>query len=278
MEIPATLYFSCCSLITVTFLVIGFNSLDNQKHEFSPLLVLLLKQFLAISVCHSSSYALIHRPGANTSLVNHFKVSILGFSLPLYVHIVSGHVPLIHLLSYAVLAICFFFFFTTPSSIGFYVDFLIRFVVFSFSFRAQRDKFFPIVVLVASFFTAAIAAIFDGLSSDPKDFKTSKKVKLGASILASIIFQILVKFTSFSHVVAFLCFCVVWLGCLAMVMPLSDLGVFDFLLHNVLIGCVNAFGLYGPTFFAYCASVVLFVLHSKLETVQLVHDQDIVLW
>lgn len=291
MEIPALLYFSCWSLISISFLGFGFKALDKQKSQISPLIIFLLKRFLAICVCHSSTYALVHRPDANnTSLINHLKISILGFSFPLYVYIMSGPVPLSLVLSYAFLVTAILLIFMRAQDFGLSVDFLVRSIIFSL--RVQNDRFFAVFVLVTAFFTAGIAAIFDGLFSDQKGSngtepetrlveKYSKKrkiVEFGAPIVASIVFQVLVRFTSLSHVVAFLCFAVAWLGCLALTMARFDLGVFDLLVCNVLLGCVNQFSLYGPTWFAYAASVVLFVLHSKVKTVRFVHDLDTILW
>ncbi|KAI3450650.1 hypothetical protein Pfo_007315 [Paulownia fortunei] len=279
-----------CGGLLMLCLGLGFMALDEEKSKISPLVMFLLNRLLAICVCHSSTYALVHRPGANASLVNHLKVSIFGFSFLLYVYIVSGPVPLRLILCYAVLVIASLMFFMSAVDFGLSVDFLVRAIIFSL--RVHRDRFFPAFVLVAAFFTAGIAAMLDGLSSDQtgspgadpetklveKYSKKRKFVELAAAILASLLFQILVRFTSFSHVLAFLCFAVAWLGCLALVMPRHDLGIFDLLVCNVLVGCVNQFSLYAPTWFAYGASVVLFILHSKVKTVRLVHDHDTVLW
>ncbi|KAG8387568.1 hypothetical protein BUALT_Bualt02G0034900 [Buddleja alternifolia] len=283
MEIPALVYFSCWSLISITFLLLGFKALHHDKPEIAPLVIFLLKRVLAICVCHSSSYALVHRPGANISLLSHLKVSIIGFSIPVYIYIVSGPIPLRLILCYAFLVILCLSFLTSTLDFGLSIDFLIRAMIFSL--EPHTDRFFPIFVLVTSFFSSGSAALLDGPVgpgpvSEPvkNDSKKRKGLEIAVSILCSIVFQILVRFTSFSHILAFLCFAVVWLGFLALVMPQSDLGVLDLLLCNVLVGCVNGFGLYGPTWFAYVAYVVLYVLHSKVRTVRLVHDQDIVLW
>lgn len=283
MEIPALTYFSCWSLISITSLKLGFISLHKETSHISPLTIFLLNRFLAICVCHSSSYALVHRSDAtNASPTNHLKLSVLGFSFLFYIYITSGPIPLGLVLIYSSVV-------TTilgRGDTGLSVDFFVRSI--TFSLKVQNDTLFPLFVLVTAFFTAGVAAIFDGIYShqegssrsnrDEKPSTKRKMVELTASILASLAFQMAVRFESLSHVLAFLWFTVAWLGCIALTMARCDLGVSHLLVCNVLVGCVNRFGLSGPTWFAYAASVFLFILHSKLMTVRFVRDRDVVLW
>lgn len=282
MEIPALTYFSCWSLISITSLKLGFISLHKEASHISPLTIFLLKRFLAICVCHSSTYALVHRSDATPT--NHLKLSVLGFSFLFYAYISWGPIPLGLVLLYSSVV-------TTilgRGDTGLSIDFFIRSI--TFSLRVEGDTFFPLFVLVTAFFTAGVAAIFDGIYSHREESNRSNRdenekpsmkrrmVELTASVLASLAFQMVVRFESLSHVLAFLLFAVAWLGCIALTMARCDLGVSDLLVCNVLVGCVNRFGLSGPTWFAYAAAVVLFVLHSKLVTVRFVRDRGVVLW
>lgn len=282
MEIPALTYFSCWSLISITSLKLGFISLHKEASHISPLTIFLLKRFLAICVCHSSTYALVHRSDATPT--NHLKLSVLGFSFLFYVYISWGPMPLGLVLLYSSVV-------TTilgRGDTGLSIDFFIRSI--TFSLRVEGDTFFPVFVLVTAFFTAGVAAIFDGIYSHREESNRSNRgenekpsmkrrmVELTASVLASLAFHMVVRFESLSHVLAFLWFAVAWLGCIALTMAPCDLGVSHLLVCNVLVGCVNRFGLSGPTWFAYAAAVVLFVLHSKLVTVRFVRDCRVVLW
>ncbi|KAL3849607.1 hypothetical protein ACJIZ3_011489 [Penstemon smallii] len=284
MEIPTLLYFSFWSIVSIAFLGLGFMALDEQKTEVSPIFMFLLKRVLAIFVCHSSTYALVHRPGANVTLLNHLKLSTLGFSFPLYVYFVLGAIPLKLILCYAFLVIVCLFLLTGSLDFALSIDFFVRAIIFSIG--SKGDRFFPLFVLVSAFITAGVAAVQDEISSGPeangekveKLPRKKKIVEFAVFVVCSLVFQFFVRFTSFGMVLAFLCFAAAWLSCLAVVMPRRDFGVFDLLVYNVLICCVNQFGLSGPTLFAYVVFVILFILHSKLQTVRLVHGQDIVMW
>ncbi|KAL7115911.1 hypothetical protein ACP275_04G210400 [Erythranthe tilingii] len=293
MEIPALLYFSCWSIITATFLSLGFKSLNhheqiNNKPHFSPLVIFLLQRFLTTSVCHSSTYALVHRPHSiKTSLTSHLKLTLIGFSLPSYLYFISGRPIQLHLiLAYAFLLITIHFFFIGEEEVdfGLYVDFLVRLTVFSLTLD-KRDRFFPVFVAAVSLFTAGLsAAMFDvdnretAVGGSTEMEKRMKYVGIGCSILAGVVFQVFLRIKLFGDVVGFLCLGVAWVGCVAMVMPCRDFGVLDWFVGNVLVGCVNEFGLYGPTWFAYAASVVLFVLHPKVRAVRYVPGRDVILW
>ncbi|KAL9171337.1 hypothetical protein ABFS82_04G202800 [Erythranthe guttata] len=297
MEIPALVYFSCWSIITATFLSLGFKSLNhheqinNNKPHFSPLLIFLLQRFLTTSVCHSSTYSLVHRPHHSiiTSLTTHLKLTVIGFSLPSYLYVVSGRPIQLHLiLAYAFVIITIFHFFFIGDGkevdFGLYVDFLVRLTVFSLTLD-KRDRFFPVFVAGVSFLTAGLsAAMFDvdnretAVVGSTEMERRMRFVGIGFSILAGVAFQVFLRIKLFGDVVGFLCFGVAWLGCVAMVMPCRDFGVLDWFVCNVLVGCVNEFGLYGPTWFAYAASVVLFVLHPKVRAVRYVPGRDVILW
>ncbi|KAH6818890.1 hypothetical protein C2S51_002493 [Perilla frutescens var. frutescens] len=276
MEIPALLYFSFWSLISITSLEFGFIALDTENSQISPVFIFLLKRFLAFSVCHSSTYALVHRYEAtNTSLLNHLKLSIFGFSFLFYLYFSWGPIPVRLVLCYAFAVTAIISLLTRRVDIALSVDFIVRSI--TFSLKVQNDTFFPLFVLVAAFFTAGIATISSNRETIRAETQ-SKMVEFAVWGVASFAFQMLVRLESLSHVLAFLCFAVAWLGCIALTMARFDFRSFDFLACNVVMGCTSRFGLSGPTWVANGVSVVLFVLHSKLMTVCFVHDRDVVLW
>lgn len=272
MEIPALFYFSFWSIISIASLKLGFIALERESSTISPLVIFLIKRFLAVCVCHSSTYALVHRFGANnTSLLNHFKLSTLGFSFLFFV----WPLPLKFVLCYA------FVFMASVSALaptvetGLCLDFVVRSVVFSLEVR--DDPLFPFFVLVAAFFTAGLAGIFEGFYSGSnwsdretgpvEVYSTRRKIaQFIGTTLAAVAFQMSVKFESPSHVLAFLWFLVAGLGCTALTMGRFELGLFDRMVCSVLLSCTNRFGLsFGPTWLAFGVSTVLFVLHPKVK-------------
>ncbi|KAI3461858.1 hypothetical protein Pfo_018521, partial [Paulownia fortunei] len=299
-RIPAPFYFSFWASTSITFLGLGFWALDQEKLSIPPLVVFIFKRFLAISVCHSSSYALVHRLGANIPLEYRMNTLFKGFAYPVNFHFYFGPFPFWLVLSYATLVAVVIFYYTGAAP-GFCLsaDFFVKALILSIG--EQDDRFLPAFVLITAFFTAAMAAEQDGPSYDYwqlpgivwrrrfideyvrgsrvlEMYKKRKTVRFAVAMFGSILFQNYVKFTAFSHLLAFLYCAAAWLGCIALVMSSEDLGVFDFLLSNVMVGCtVNQFGLRGPTWVAYGASVLLFGLRRGLNAVRLDSEHDAVL-
>ncbi|KZV16095.1 thioredoxin family protein [Dorcoceras hygrometricum] len=97
-------------------------------------------------------------------------------------------------------------------------------------------------------------------------------IEFAVGMVGTVLFQNFFKLTTFNHVVAFLYFAVVWLANLALLRPASDLGVFNFLLANVVVGCtVSEFGFQGTTLIANGASVLLYGLRVELQSLTIVN-------
>lgn len=282
MEIPALLYFSFWSLISMASLKLGFITLERENSTIAPFIVFLIKRSLAVFVCHSSTYALVHRFGANNaSLLNHFKLSILGFPFLFYV----CPLPLRFVLCYACAFVTVVSLLIPTLETGSCIDFVVRSIVFSL--EVGNDASFPIFVLVAAFFTAGLAGISGGVDSGSNQeikpvevcSKNSKTLRFIATTVAGLVLQMLVRFESLGHMSAFLWFLVAWLGCAALTMDRFDLGLFDLMVNHLLIGCTIRFGIsFGPTWLAFGVSVLLFMLHPKVRSVRFVPDRDVVLW
>ncbi|KAK4435327.1 hypothetical protein Salat_0696100 [Sesamum alatum] len=182
-----------------------------------------------------------------------------------------------------------------------------------FLVRGENAKFFPILVIFVSFITSAFWAALSGLdpftcvSWDPlsgdesfqqllpvaakvtdvfsnlKEKKTGKFIEFAVAIGGTVLFQNFFRLTSFSQVAAFLYLAVAWVANLALLGVSGDLGVFNFLLGNVIVGCtVSQFGLRGTTWLAYGASLLLFGLRLKMESLTFENREGeqtpVVLW
>ncbi|XP_075516028.1 uncharacterized protein LOC142550869 [Primulina tabacum] len=113
--------------------------------------------------------------------------------------------------------------------------------------------------------------------------KVKKWVEFAFGMAGTILFQYFFRITSFHQVVTFLYLAVAWLAIIVLVSSSHDVGVFNSLLGNVLVGCtVSEYGLRGTTWIAYGAAVVLYGLKVKLESVALVDRAGkgarVVLW
>ncbi|KAG6417326.1 hypothetical protein SASPL_119480 [Salvia splendens] len=294
MEISASLYFSCWSLITITSLKLGFQSLELQSSTISQLIIFSLKRILAVRVCHSSTYALVHRHGANNaSLFDHLRLSVLGFSFLFYASIFLRPIPLSLVLSYA-FAVTIIISLVTATETGLLIDFIVRSV--TFSLHVQNDAFFTPFVLVVAFFTSGVSAlVHDDFSSgsgptgsdqtgpggrEIGPVEASKKMKVFKFIASTFVvfaFQLLVRLESLDHVLTFLWLAVAWLGCDALTMSRFESGIFYSLICTVVAGCTVRFGLTGSTCLVNVASVILLALHDILLTVRFLHGRDAVL-
>lgn len=141
---------------------------------------------------------------------------------------------------------------------------------------------FPSLVLFSTFFTLLTHAAISGddrlqrwlaaaVGEDGGAFtkvknmtkKNGKLIEFAIGMAGAILFQNFFRLTSWDHVAAFLFFAVAWLGNLALLFCPHDLGFFNFLLGNVIVGfAVSQYGLR-----MVYASVFLYVLRVKLELV-----------
>ncbi|KAK6137491.1 hypothetical protein DH2020_028744 [Rehmannia glutinosa] len=98
-----------------------------------------------------------------------------------------------------------------------------------------------------------------------------KWIEFAVGMVGTILFQNFFRLTSFDHVLAFLYLAVSWLGNLALLRASGDFGLFNFLLGNLIVDCtVSQFGLRGTTWIAYGASILLYGLRLKLESMSYV--------
>ncbi|KAL8556838.1 hypothetical protein ACS0TY_004346 [Phlomoides rotata] len=167
----------------------------------------------------------------------------------------------------------------------------------------KTTTFFPVLVMFVSFLVSASWAALSGfepftrvsweLEDDSfkellavaekvketflmfKKKKLGKLVEYGIGMMGSVLFQYYFKLTSFKHVVPFLYLAVMWVANLTMLGVSSDLGVFNFVLGNVVLGStVSQLGLRGTTWFAYGACLVLYGLRLKLQSLTLTYGEE----
>ncbi|KZV16094.1 hypothetical protein F511_24887 [Dorcoceras hygrometricum] len=352
MEVPALYFFSFCTLIGVTFFHLGLNTLDKTglSHSVSPVIMSLFKHAFAISICHSSSYALIFRPKQRIMVERRYFWLICGFTQALIFRLTpeSSTVALWCFLAcfllgltkfvaqkdivfYPILALTSQVF---PRYISIYglVNFLISICVeyitteekiavgaymivelSLFSFDSGKILFFPILVIYIAYYTSTSLAAMSGLEpytyflthrNPDDDFfqklqplaargkeilsklgenKMGKLIEFVVAMMGTILFQSFFRITTFNQVVAFLFLAVAWLANLALMQVSWDFGVFNFLLSNVVVGCtVSQFGLRGTTWLAYGASVLLYGLRIKVESLCILDREGegtrVVLW
>ncbi|KAL3635544.1 hypothetical protein CASFOL_020091 [Castilleja foliolosa] len=310
MAIPAWLYFSFWAITSLTFLKLGFNSLSKTDLSTTvpPAVMSLLKHAFAISVCHSSNYALVYRPHLNVNMVKHiYWIGNALNPLVLWGSAVKNKWYYIYCATINLFAIAKERNLTAlpEDHIGLNVDFIVKLSMF---FIDSDEKLMPTLVLLTSIYTSAVwAAIKDdeavyraamekerpmiclegestvehtvGLvcavfsvkenSSVLKRlvYRWRKLVVFGIGMVGTICFQSFFRLTTVDHVVAFLYLAVAWLGNLAMLQTKGgDLGVFDFLLGNAVVGCtVGQYGMRGTTWVAFGAACLLYGLRLGIE-------------
>ncbi|KAK4435326.1 hypothetical protein Salat_0696000 [Sesamum alatum] len=347
MEIPAWWFFSFWALVSITFLHLGFYALDKThlSNSVSPVVMSLFKHSLAVSCCHSSSYALIFRPQSKLVIELRYLWLLYG-GLPILVFSATAGIITWGCLVWAMIKfLAWLFHFPELSS---FADRFALFLVYTFFHselfpwmcfpvstfinfflipyggyyltreqksgirihmavesslylvRGNSTKFFPVMVLLTSLITSAFWAALSGLdpitilSGDSlsgdvrfqnllslagkkltdtfrvlKEKKTGKFIEFAVGIGGTVLFQNFFRLTSSSQVEAFLYLAVAWVANLTLLGVSCDFGVFNFLLGNVIVGCtVSEFGLRGTTWFAYGASLLLFGLRLKLESLR----------
>lgn len=304
MEIPAWSYFFFWAAIGVVFSRLGFNALDKTdlSNSISPLILSLFKHSLAIS----ASYSPIHAFLFSQPLKPVSKCTIL-FTIIIWITIYypGGSLPLWYFLMFTFynfinfcLVLCEP---SLPSSrIGSEskTAFIVHLAVGSSMVLVGNQKNFfrcavPSIALLISASCLAtsenetfgklvsLAARANGVLSRLKE-RNGEFIEFAVGMVGTILFQNFFKLTSFNHVVAFLYFAVAWVANLALVRPSDDLGIFGFLLSNVIVGCtVSQFGLRGTTWLVYGASLLLFGLRLKIQSLSLVvnaREHQVIVW
>ncbi|PIN07063.1 hypothetical protein CDL12_20375 [Handroanthus impetiginosus] len=346
MEIPAWIFFSFWALTGAGSLFLGIEALDKTglPNSISPVIMSLFRHFLAISVCHSSTYALVFRPKLNISVEKYYLWASFAVFPVIFSRMAdesfAWYFPIYSLINLFVLlryflpemngyffedylykrsaVIAFFpllYFFSRGESFGWYFSLYISnfMIIFQFFFLAASEEnmglfihfaamsslflirgktkyHFPILVLFFSFLTSVAQAAISGDERFQKWLPAAaagenrivlelkklikrygKVIEFAIGIGGTIIFQNFFRLTSFDHVVAFLYFTVAWLANLVLLLLNHDLGIFNFFLSNVIVGCtVSQFGLRGTTWVVYGASVLLYSLRLKLVALSLV--------
>lgn len=182
-----------------------------------------------------------------------------------------------------------------------------------FCFDSGEILFFPILVIYIAYYSSASLAAMSGLEpytffltkrtpgdeflqklqplaargkeilSKLREKKMGKLIEFVVAMMGTILFQSFFRLTSFNQVVAFLYLAVAWLANVALMQVSWDAGVFNFLLSNVVVGCtVSQFGLRVTTWLAYGASVLLYGLRMKVESLCIVSRERegtrVILW
>ncbi|KAK6137605.1 hypothetical protein DH2020_028631 [Rehmannia glutinosa] len=262
MAIPAWLFFSFWAIISLTFLKLGFNALDRTDLSTSvPSAVLFLfKHSLAISIIHSSNYALIYRRLSPIPFYKYCSMVMLAVFVLLFYRTAGEPFAwnsLFYYLIHFIILLC------NPILKDFFQKFYM-FVIIAF--------LIPLLYSTGNESFAAISGNVENLETTiVGKRKKVRFIEFGVGMAGAILFQKFFRLTLLDHVVAFLYFAVAWLANLALLRASFDFGVFDFLLSNVIVGCtVGRFGFGGAAWLAYGASLVLYGLRLKLECVSLV--------
>ncbi|XP_011080963.1 uncharacterized protein LOC105164097 [Sesamum indicum] len=275
MEIPRWSYFLFWATIGVVFSRLGFNALDKTElsNAVPPPVLSFFKHSLAISTAYSSIHAFLFSPPRKPInkwillyaviiwIVIYYPVSTQegpDHKTALIAHLAVGSSMLLvgdrkKFLPCAVSSIAL----------------LISVPCLAMS---ENETFHKLMRLVARANTVVLSL---------KE-KSGKLTEFAVGMVGTILFQNFFRLTSFNHVVAFLYFAVGWLANLALLRPSDDLGIFNFLLSNVVVGCtVSQFGLRPTTWLVYGGSILLFGLRLKIQALTLVdngeEDQVIVL-
>lgn len=313
MEISEGKFYMFWAVMSVIFLKLGFDAIDNSELSNSvPLLAMFLfKHSLAIVTCYSIVVAYFS-PSQIYRSVNIFLISFtLGVLFFVCIFGGSG-------------ACCFFPMYAVTTL---YNPFLI--VYDSGDFASETSYKWELVVYAGYTVSATIFAClsafdptnYDSLgycvyafslyasclyqfeekrrgeslpSTDPEHDQNltisngtnsnimKKSLEFAIGLLGTVVFQNFFRLNSFKQVVAFLYLAVAWLANITVLSPSRDLGVFNFLLGNAIVGCsVSEFGLRGKTWIAYAASVFLYCLRLKLQSLSFENragNRKVILW
>lgn len=288
MEIPAKYFFWIWGVISFTFLKFGLDAIKKTKLSISvsPVVMSLFEFSLIVASGYSFTYAVTFHPRVKISIDKHVIVFMILLNT-----LVS--IAYLNLLIFAVngFSALFFFFFESHFTIDAIIAikiivlalvFIIVFFADKLMFAAgvmlmilslvspywkedARDKWLQCQYLLPVSVTDPTARIIFIFSKS----KVQRWVEFVVGMLGSIVFQNFFRITSFHEVAAFLFFAVSWLANTVLVLVSHDLGVLNFLLGNVIIGCtVSEYGLRGASWIAYGAAVVLYGLRVKLESVE----------
>lgn len=104
--------------------------------------------------------------------------------------------------------------------------------------------------------------------------KIVKTIKFAVGMTGSILFQNYFKLNSFEETFAFIYLAVAWLASITLLSLSNDLGVFNFILGNVMVGSTVAeAGLGAHTWLAFAASLLLFCLHLELKSLPYLRER-----
>ncbi|GFP99297.1 hypothetical protein PHJA_002073800 [Phtheirospermum japonicum] len=161
MGIPAWIFFSLWAIISLTFLKLGFTSLSRTdlSTSVSPAVMSLLKHAFAISVCHSSNYALVYRPHLNINMVKHLMwIGNALNPLILWGSAVKNKWYYIYCASINLIAIVKERRLTAlpEDHIGLNIDFVVK---LSMYFIDRDQKLMPTLVLLTSIYTSAVWSV-----------------------------------------------------------------------------------------------------------------------
>ncbi|KAK4435328.1 hypothetical protein Salat_0696200 [Sesamum alatum] len=285
MEIPAWSYFLFWATVGVIFSRLGFNALDKTEPSNSvfPLILSFFKHSLAIHSGYSSIHTFLFSPPRQP--IN--KWTLLYTVVMWIVIYYPGRSQFWYFWVFTLYNFgCFFLLMCIPlASTQEGPDYKTALIVHlavgsSMVLVGDWKKFLPCAVssigLLISVSCLAMSenetfhkllrlvARANNVVLRLKEKRSGKLTDFAIGMMGTILFQSFFRLTSFNHVVAFLYFAVAWLANLALVRPSDDLGIFSFLLSNVIVGCtVSQFGLRATTWLVYGGSLLLFGLRLK---------------
>lgn len=150
---------------------------------------------------------------------------------------------------------------------------------------SQRDeRFLEIELMFSGLYVVALFYIIEPVRGERiesvvgafvakvKEKKLVNFIEFAIGMVGALLFQNFFRLTSFNQVAAFLYLAVAWLAILVLLRASYDFGVLNFLLGNVVVGCtVSQLGLRSTTWLACAASLLLYGLRLKLESLTVVH-------
>lgn len=336
MEIQARVFFSLWAITGFLSLYLGMGALERTgiPNSIPPAVMYFFKISLLISVCHSSTYALVFRPKLirnyylsvlfviSPSLVNFISAKCISvdwvvicgqlFIYPCYylsyrknfpVRPVKQQIPDSVTITILFILVCFLhggwfgsfaililnllmmLHIPTTTSRVLYINIFKVATMTNSPPQVRNLIYFLDFLLVFVFFTSTAWAAISGakLPNLKRKMRNHGRVtEFAIGMAGTIIFQNYFRLTSFDHVLAFLYLAVAWLANLAMLLCPCDLGIFNFILGNVIVGCtVSEFGLRATTWVVYGTCILLYKLRVMLEALSIVDgglDQEAVIF
>lgn len=301
--------------MSAIFLKLGFDAIDNSElsNSVPHLAMLLFKHSLAFVACYSFVVAYIS-PSQICRSVNIFKVSF-AFGVIFFVYIVVGSGAYSFFPMYVVATLHNLFLIVYDSGdfaseisykweLVFYACYTVSATSFACLLAFVPTNYESLGYCVSSFSLYA-SCLYQyeekrrgksipststdtehdqnlTISNGTNNNRMKKSLEFAIGLLGTVVFQNFFRLNSFKQVVAFLYLAVAWLANITVLSPSHDLGVFNFLLGNAIVGCsVSEFGLRGKTWIAYAASVFLYCLRLKLQSLSFENragNRKVILW